>query len=180
MEVSAVIFNKKGSASPTISEISNVTGYSKDALHPAFTVKDELYLEAFKYNFSTLKKELVAQVHNPKSRTSKLLTIPDLKRNRHVDQRVLGACPILYTAIEVDKTNTKMNEQVEQAFSNWKNSILVIIHKGTANNEFKQELNAEELALGIKGNISLAKTFQQHPILKININRLKNSIQENL
>lgn len=184
IEVSADLFNKKGYAGTTISEILNAAGYSKGALYRTFTDKDELSLEAFKYNLTKLKKGLVQHVQSKKSATSKLLAIPDFYRNSHVDQIVPGGCPILNTAIEVDDTNTKMNEVVKQAFSNWKNLILEIIHMGKASNEFKQELKADELALyiiaTIEGSITLAKTFKQKYILNTNMDRLKKKIQESL
>jgi TetR/AcrR family transcriptional repressor of nem operon len=184
IEVSADLFNKKGYAGTAISEILDAAGYSKGALYRTFVDKDELSLEAFKYNLGKLQRGLIQNVHSKKSAISKLLAIPDFYINNRVEQIIPGGCPILNTAIEVDDTNPHMNEVVKQAFSSWKNLIIEIVDMGKSNNEFNQELNAEELAFyivaTIEGSITLAKTFKQNYILNNNMKRLKKNIQESV
>lgn len=184
IEVSADLFNKKGYAGTAISEILNAAGYSKGALYRTFVDKDELSLEAFKYNLGKLQRGLLQHVHSQKSAISKLLAIPDFYIDHRVEQILPGGCPILNTAIEVDDTNPEMNEVVKKAFSNWKNLIIEIVDIGKSNNEFNQKLNAEELAFYIvamiEGSITLAKTYKQKHILDNNMKRLKKNIQESV
>lgn len=184
IEVSADLFNKKGYAGTAISEILDAAGYSKGALYRTFVDKDELSLEAFKYNLGKLQRELIKNIQSHNSAIAKLLAVPDFYIDNRLDQIVPGGCPILNTAIEVDDTNPQMNALVKKAFSNWKNLMVEIIIAGKSNNEFNQELNAEELAFyiiaSIEGSITLAKTFKQKHILHNNMKRLKKNIQESV
>lgn len=182
IEVSADLFNKKGYAGTAISEILKAAGYSKGALYRTFTDKDELSMEAFKFNLSKLQKGLIKNIQLQNSAMAKLLAVPDFYIDGHVEQIVPGGCPILNTAIEVDDTNPQMNEAVKKAFSNWKNLILEIINAGKLNNEFNKDINAEELAFfiiaNIEGSITLAKTYKNKGILNNNMKRLKKYIIE--
>jgi AcrR family transcriptional regulator len=110
IEVSAYLFNKKGYAGTAVSEILEAAGYSKGALYRTFTDKDELSLEAFKFNLNKLQRGLIKNVQSQNSAMTKLLAVPDFYIDGSLDQIVPGGCPILNTAIEVDDTNPKMNE----------------------------------------------------------------------
>lgn len=181
IEVSAGLFNKKGYAGTAVSEILDAAGYSKGALYRTFTDKDELSLEAFKYNLGKLHLGIMQSVNSKKSAMSKLLAIPEFYIDGRVEEIVPGGCPILNTAIEVDDTDPLMNQVVQKAFSNWKKMMVEIIESGKSANEFHQDVNAEELAFyiiaTIEGSITLAKTFKNKHILNANMKRLKITIQ---
>lgn len=183
IEVSAVLFNKKGYAGTAVSEILVEAGYSKGALYRTFTDKDELSLAAFKHNLGKLQHGMVQNIQAEKSAIDKLLAIPNFYINVNLEQLVPGGCPILNTAIEVDDTNSVMNDMVKKAFINWKNMILEIIKDGQANKEFNQELNANEMAFyiiaTIEGSIALAKTFKDKHVLNSNLEQLKKHIRTN-
>lgn len=183
IEVSADLFNKKGYAGTAVSEILEAAGYSKGALYRTFTDKDELSLEAFKYNLGKLQRGLVKNIQSEKSAINKLLAIPNFYLSVSLERFVPGGCPILNTAIEVDDTNPKMNDVVKKAFSNWKNLILEIIVEGQSNKEFNQELNATEMAFyiiaTIEGSIALAKSFKDKSVLNSNMEQLKKHIRTN-
>jgi len=183
IEVSAVLFNKKGYAGTAVSEILVEAGYSKGALYRTFTDKDELSLAAFKHNLGKLQHGMVQNIQAEKSAIDKLLAIPNFYINVNLEQLVPGGCPILNTAIEVDDTNSVMNDVVKKAFINWKNMILEIIKDGQANKEFNQELNANEMAFyiiaTIEGSIALAKTFKNKHVLNSNLEQLKKHIRTN-
>lgn len=183
IEVSAVLFNKKGYAGTAVSEILVEAGYSKGALYRTFTDKDELSLAAFKHNLGKLQHGMVQNIQAEKSAIDKLLAIPNFYINVNLEQLVPGGCPILNTAIEVDDTNSVMNDVVKKAFLSWKNMILEIIKDGQANKEFNQELNANEMAFyiiaTIEGSIALAKTFKDKRVLNSNLEQLKKHIRTN-
>mgnify|MGYP001813432582 CR=1 FL=1 len=183
IEVSADLFNKKGYAGTAVSEILEEAGYSKGALYRTFADKDELSLEALKHNLGKLERGLVKNIQAEKLAIDKLLAIPNFYINVNLEQLVPGGCPILNTAIEVDDTNSVMNDVVKKAFLSWKNMILEIIKDGQANKEFNQELNANEMAFyiiaTIEGSIALAKTFKDKHVLNSNLEQLKKHIITN-
>lgn len=181
IEVSANLFNRKGYAGTAVSEILEATGYSKGALYRTFPSKDALSLEAFKHNLDKLRRGLVQHIQAEKSAIDQLLAIPNFYIKVSIEQLVPGGCPILNTAIEVDDTHPKMNEMVKKAFLNWKNLILEIIEDGKSTKEFKQELDAHEMAFyiiaTIEGSIALAKTFKDKHVLTSNMEQLKTYIR---
>lgn len=182
IEVSARLFNKQGYAGTAVSEILDVAGYSKGALYRTFADKDELSLEAFKYNLDKLKKSILQKVDAQETSISKLLAIPHFYSKNRVGLILPGGCPILNTAIEMDDTNPKMNEVVKHAFSDFKELIVQLIEEGKRKHEFRRNLNGEELAFyiiaTIEGSIALVKTFKKKDILINNMNNLEKHIRE--
>jgi len=181
IEVSADLFNKKGYVGTAVSEILDAAGYSKGALYRTFQDKNELSQVAFEHNLGKLRRGIFQYIDSQESALSKLLAIPDFYASNLVDTLVPGGCPILNTAIEVDDTNPKMNEVVKEAFSGFKNIILEVIKNGKLTNEFKQDLDGEEMALfiiaTIEGSIALAKTFKKKELLSTNMQQLKKHIE---
>jgi AcrR family transcriptional regulator len=180
IRVSADLFNKKGYAGTAVSEILDVAGFSKGALYRTFVDKDELALEAFKHNLGKLRTGIMQNVQSQKTALGRLLAVPDFYATTRLELLVPGGCPILNTAIEVDDTNPKMNEVVKIAFLDFKDIMLEIIEYGKTTNEFKQDLNGEELALyvisTIEGSIAIAKSFKKSEILNTNMKQLKKYI----
>lgn len=56
IEKTAPVFNTKGYAATSLSDITEVTGLSKGSIYGNFDSKDEVVTEAFKYNAALLYK----------------------------------------------------------------------------------------------------------------------------
>ncbi len=174
---SASVFNTYGYAGTSISDVLEVSGYSKGALYNAFKDKEDLFKAVFKYNISILQKAFREQVKNTESARARLLAIPLFYQKNIVDSLLPGGCPILNTAIEADDTNPDLNNLVKGAFDDWKNIVHEIIDKGKESGEFSKNIDAEGIAFfmiaTIEGSIALAKSYKDWSIVSKNMMTLK-------
>nr|WP_288977663.1 TetR/AcrR family transcriptional regulator [uncultured Allomuricauda sp.] len=177
IKTSAVLFNLKGYSGTSISDILNTSGYSKGALYRIFNDKDELSIEAFKFNLSVIQKALNEIVLKEKTAIEKLLAIPRFYRNNLLDKIMLGGCPILNTSIEADDTHEELNSLVNSAFSQWNTSIEKIIESGQETGEFKNSLKAKEISnymiAVIEGTIAMSKSFKDRNLMRTNMTLLE-------
>ena len=142
IEKTAPIFNKKGYAGTSLSDITEATGLTKGSIYGNFKNKDEVAIESFKYNLNQIFEEINNEISVFNSSIDKLLGfIRALKKNaRKTFQN--GGCPILNTATEADDTHKTLKKVVLNAIETWKNSIEVTINEGKNNREIKNTIDA--------------------------------------
>ncbi len=184
IEVSANLFNKKGYAGTSISDILETAGYSKGALYRTFKDKDELSFEAFKYNFKIMKGYLKAAMDSSSSYIDKVLAIPRYYKNYENNKFVAGGCPILNTALESDDTSPELNKYASNAFKDWTYMIEEAIVDGQKYNEINPNVKAGELSAfivaTIEGSIAMQSSMKDRNLMKSNMDILENLIKQQL
>jgi TetR/AcrR family transcriptional repressor of nem operon len=161
IEKSAPIFNKKGYAATTMTDILKATGLAKGGIYGNFTSKDEIALEAFEYSLNKLKDELRVKIKQEKTSVDKLNAILDFFHNYSVSPHTEGGCPILNTAIDSDDSIPFLKERALKGLKELQNSYTHIIEQGIKYGEFKSTLNpseeAELILATIEGGIMMSK-----------------------
>ena len=64
-----------------------------------------------------------------------------------------GGCPVLNTAVDADDTHPMLKQKAADAIMHWKNAIAKLIQKGIGNNEFRPDVDPEQIALTIIATI---------------------------
>jgi TetR/AcrR family transcriptional regulator, transcriptional repressor for nem operon len=105
VEKTAPVFNTKGYAGTSLTDLTMATGLTKGSIYGNFTNKDEVAMAAFDYNLSLLTKGMAAAVAGCKDSIGKLLAMVDFYRSGTKTLLTRGGCPILYTAVEADDTH---------------------------------------------------------------------------
>ncbi|CAD0004715.1 TetR/AcrR family transcriptional regulator [Flavobacterium chungangense] len=161
IEKSAPIFNKLGYAGTSLTDLIQATGLTKGSIYGNFENKDEVALEAFRYNVRKMSHRFKSEMDEKNSYRQKLLVYADIYDCFYSDGFIEGGCPILNTSIEADDTNPVLKLHVKKAFLNWKNTIAGLIEEGQKRGEFKAVHNAEETAFIIlaiiEGAVMIAK-----------------------
>nr|WP_235533069.1 TetR/AcrR family transcriptional regulator [Paenibacillus sp. Leaf72] len=98
----AGLFNTKGYAGTSLSEIMERCNVRKGGIYNHFENKDEIALAAFDYSFMQLKSLLMDAISNKASSTDQLLEICDVYVTLIEQDACEGGCPILNTAVEND------------------------------------------------------------------------------
>jgi len=144
IEASAPIFNKKGYAGTSISDIIEATGLTKGGIYGNFSGKDEIALEVFEYN----KDRLFLTMHEKVSeKTSPLEQLHSFFRSHgRVIRDFPSGCPLLNTAMEADDTHQALHKRVKAAVFIWINYLKKIIKKGIKRGEIKEEIDPEQYA----------------------------------
>jgi AcrR family transcriptional regulator len=161
IERTASIFNTKGYAGTSLNDMTEVTGLTKGSIYGNFKNKDDVALEAFKYNFSNMSNLFSSEMEKRKTYREKLFVYPDLVGNFAETRFPEGGCPVLNTAVESDDTHPILKQQTAFAFNRWKDKIINLLNDGIASNEFNADIKPEQVALTIlallEGGIMIRK-----------------------
>lgn len=161
IEKSAALFNKKGVAGTSISDIIKTTGLTKGSIYGNFRDKEEVALEVFHYNVRNMLGNLYERLNNQGSTVDKLLEYP--KYFREIYEKVFenGGCAILNTSVEVDDTHQELKDVVISIIKRWESQLVEIIEEGKRKSEINFELNSSKYAsifIGtLEGGVMLSK-----------------------
>lgn len=184
LEKTASIFNMKGYAGTSLSDLTEATGLTKGSIYGNFANKDEVALAAFDYNLSLLNTTRAALMANSSGAVDKLLTMAGFYRADFKSSMIAGGCPILNTAIEADDTHPLLKEKVSKAIKAWKKNIETLVSQGIAQKEIKKSVNADSFATSfialIEGGIMMSKVTGNRAMLDNCIDHLEKMIRQEL
>ena len=184
IEKTAPVFNRKGFAGTSLSDLTEATGLTKGSIYGNFANKDEVALAVFDYNLSLLNKGVAAVTAGSASAIEKLLKMAEFYRSEFKQTLTMGGCPILNTAVDADDTHPELKEKVSKSIRAWKKSIETIIQAGIERKEVNASVNsarfASEYIALIEGGIMLSKTTGDASMLYYCIERVKKIIETEL
>ncbi len=184
LEKTAPIFNTKGYAGTSISDLTEATGLTKGSIYGNFANKDEVALAAFDYNLSQLNKSRTAVVAGGSDAIDKLLRMARFYRAEFKTSMIEGGCPILNTAVEADDTHPLLREKASRAIKAWKKNLESIISEGIEKREIKSSANTAEFATEfiaiIEGGVMMSKLTGSRSVLDTCIDRLEKIIMQEL
>jgi len=152
VEKTAPVFNKKGYAGTSISDMTEATGLTKGSIYGNFANKDEVALAAFDYNVKKVTSMVRAEIDKKKTVREKLLVYVDVYSG-NIQGFPEGGCPILNTAVEADDTHEALKKKVVDVILDWKNFIVSLLQTGIEKKEFKEIKDPEQTALSIISTI---------------------------
>lgn len=180
LEKTAPIFNEKGFAGTSLSDLTSATGLTKGSIYGNFENKDEVAIAAFDFNFSTVTAYFKEKIIQTENAIERLLVYPQVYRNFLEIPFLKPGCPILNTATEADDTHPQLKEKAFSALSFWKTSIQNQILRGIKRGEIKQETDPEQFAVIlmslVEGAIMQAKVTDSDVELRISMDFLEKII----
>lgn len=180
IEKTASVFNTKGYAGTSMSDIMSATGLSKGCIYGNFENKDEVAIEAFEYNFRKVTEHMKLRLQATENSIERLLVYPDTYRNYFRYPYLQAGCPILNSATEVDDTHPALKERVIKALDFWRTSLENQIKRGISRGEILQDTKPEEVAVimisMIEGAFMQAKLTGRLTEMKIAMNYLEKII----
>ncbi|HSD05968.1 TetR/AcrR family transcriptional regulator [Flavobacterium sp.] len=184
IEKTASLFNKKGYAGTSLSDMTEATGLTKGSIYGNFKNKEEVVAAVFKYSAGELSKKVEEAVSAENGAYNQLIAFVDFYRNNWSSIFEKGGCSMLNSAIEVDDTMPFMKATVQQSFVNWANKIVKIIDSGIENKEFKKNINPMDYAntfiMLIEGGILLSKMANKPDNLYLALDRIVKIINEEI
>jgi len=153
IERTAEIFNTKGFAGTSLNDMTDVTGLTKGSIYGNFKNKDEVALEAFKFNLRTMNQLFSAEMAKKNTNREKLLVYTEMLSNFSESKFPRGGCPILNTAVESDDTHPELKQRAQKALLGWKDKIVGMLENGMEAGEFKHGLRTEQVAMTILASL---------------------------
>lgn len=182
IEQAAPIFNKKGIAGTSMSDIMEATKLAKGGLYGNFESKEEISLEAYKYLTESLNNEIVKSMEGETSARGKLFALLNFYKNRLFKSNT-GGCPILNFGTEADDTNPLIKQKVNESINRFQGRIANIIKNGHETGEFPKTFNAEMFAVKmfamIEGAILISKVQSNNKNMHLVMDMLKAEIEQN-
>ena len=161
VERTAPIFNVKGYAGTTLSDMTAATGLTKGSVYGNFANKEEVALAAFEHNWSRVQAAVRAAMAKRKSSRDKLLALAGFYADVQSQDFPEGGCPLLNTAVEADDTHPGLRKLAADAFQGWKKNIVSVVEAGVAAKEFRAGIDAEQVAVTliamIEGAVMLSR-----------------------
>lgn len=180
VEKTAPIFNMKGYAGTSITDLTEATGLTKGSIYGNFENKDEVALACFDHNFKQVLTIVEPAMAKETTYRGKLLTYVRIYDDFLHAPFPTGGCPILNTAIEADDTHPALKEKVADAIRRWKDKLTSLIEAGIQAGEFKPNDNVEQFALAmiatIEGAIMITKATGKLNYRAAILNNLANMI----
>ncbi|MEQ9266712.1 MAG: TetR/AcrR family transcriptional regulator [Balneolaceae bacterium] len=156
------MFNKKGYAGTSLSDLTEATGLTKGAIYGNFKNKEALAVEAFKFNVRAIMNEISIQTNKEKRAIDKLYAITNYYRGYYDLTKISGGCPILNVGADTKHINPVLFRLVKSIARKLEGSIAEIISKGIKNGEFRNDLDAKKSARNIysmmEGSVFMAST----------------------
>lgn len=179
IEKTASIFNKKGYTGTYLSDLTNATGLTKGSIYGNFKDKNEVAVEAFKYNYKFQSEKILEKINQIGNSAEKMIAFLGHYKTEFKPIFQNGGCAILNTSVDADDGNDMLKKEVTKSIRSWHKTIVSILEDGIHKNELKNiETNAfvyRMIAL-IEGSIMLAKTLEKPEILIENIDFLQSEI----
>lgn len=146
IQQAAPIFNKKGYAGTSLSDLTSATGLTKGSIYGNFAGKDEVAISAFRYNVQQIIEVFVAGMAQVNSPLEKLRVYPSVYRKLYPAILQQGGCPIMNTAVEADDVHPELRQLVVDTILRWKTSIVSLVEEGIALGEIRRETDANQVA----------------------------------
>ena len=145
VEQSAGVFNRRGFAGTSMSELMAATGLEKGGLYRHFASKEDLAAAAFDYAWETASEPRWRGLDDCPGSVEKLLLL--VKNFVEQPPRTLpGGCPLLNTAVDSDDGNALLRGKARTALDRWRSRIADIVHQGQQTGELRGGLEPAAVA----------------------------------
>lgn len=182
IERTASIFNKKGYAGTSLSDLTGATGLTKGSIYGNFKNKEEVAAEVFDYNSAKVRNQVQERIQKAKTYHDKLLVYAQVYHSFSRGDFPAGGCPILNTAVDADDTNPLLKDKAAKAVVRWKTRIETLVTEGIEAGEFKPGIDTTEVALSmialIEGGIMIAKVTDTPANLDTVLKRVNKLVDE--
>ncbi len=182
VEKTAPIFNMKGYAGTSLTDMTEATGLTKGSIYGNFANKDEVALAAFDHNLKKVSSIIKQEMDKHASIKDKMLVYVNVYENYLKFPFPVGGCPILNTAIDADDTHTGLKQKACDAISGWKNMLVKLVDKGIELKEINKAVNSEQAALTLiammEGAIMISKVTGKAQYRKAIMQSIADMIRE--
>ena len=179
IEQSAAIFNKKGIAGTSISDLMESTKLAKGGIYGNFDSKEEISLEVFDYLTSIVSSALDKATAGKTTAREKLFAILDYYHYSLASSE-MGGCPMLNFGTEADDTNPDLRQRVAKTIKKSQTRIAKVIEEGQGAGEFSKQTDASIFAIKmfamIEGAIFASRVTNNKGVMKTIVDVLKKEI----
>jgi TetR/AcrR family transcriptional repressor of nem operon len=146
IEKAAQVFNRRGFAGASISDLMEATGLEKGGIYRHFESKQELAAAAFDYAWQAVSAPRERGLDERSSSLEKLLLFVQ-NFVGEPPRAVTGGCPLLNTAVDCDDGNPVLRSKARAALSAWRSRIAGLVRSGQQNGELRKTIDPDSVAV---------------------------------
>jgi len=169
IEKTAPVFNRKGFSGTSLADLTEATGLTRGSIYGNFRDKDEVAIEALKYNVNLLVGTFREEQTGCLSAVDRLLAYPRGYRRLYPELYARGGCPLLNTLTDADDTHPLLSRIARRVLRQWKKEIVQTVLDGIANGEIIPDIDpvpfAETVMALMEGGSFLAKSTGEESYL---------------
>lgn len=179
----APLFNTKGVAGTSLSDILEVTKLAKGSLYVHFKDKEDLAHAVVDYHLEHLRKVVETTLAETESAHEKLFKYIDLFMDP-VNPLLAGGCPMLNFGMESDDTDHIIQKKIGSFIDTALRMIYSIIKSGKDSGEFRADWDAKEFSVKmfatIEGGIMMSRIAGDSKAMRVIARALKKEIEDNM
>lgn len=166
----APIFNRRGFAGTSISEILEATSLEKGGLYNHFASKEELAIAAFDYAWTEVNAHFSERLHGTPSGLPYLRAYIDAFQ-AYVERPVVeGGCPLANAALEADDALPFLQERVRAAFAQIQSfvghHVAVAVDRGELTPSVEPGEAADFIIAALQGAMVVARGLRSRQSLR--------------
>jgi TetR/AcrR family transcriptional regulator, transcriptional repressor for nem operon len=146
IEQAAGVFNRKGFAGASLSDVMEATGLQKGGIYRHFGSKEELAAEAFAYAARRMGERFREALEGKRDARERLRAIIAVYERLPLDPPVPGGCPVLSAAVESDYGSSPLRDRVRQALDGLRTLVRQVVERGMARGEIRAGTDPERVA----------------------------------
>jgi AcrR family transcriptional regulator len=182
LERTAPLFNCKGYAGTSLTDLTEVTGLTKGALYGNFASKEDIALDAFRYAMTKVKATAQSKIGNANTCREKLLAMLEFYSEYVFRPPVAGGCPLLNAAVQVDDDQAFMKRIVVKELMQTVEFIEDLLSHGIIAGEFNDQFEPKDLAYiffcSIEGALMFSRAERSVEPMEIIIRHCKNLLDQ--
>lgn len=158
----APIFNRKGYAATSLSDITNATGLTKGAVYGNFDNKETLYLQCFDHLASKIINSLENRVEQAEDPFDGLVQFAYFYKGYYEFTSTFGGCPIVNFGTDSKHLNAQMSEKVQEVMHRIERIMASLIEsgkeQGVIRKNIKGDIYAKRFYSLIQGAVFMSNT----------------------
>jgi TetR/AcrR family transcriptional regulator, transcriptional repressor for nem operon len=181
IEATAPLFNAKGFAGTSLTDLCKATGLTKGALYGNFESKEELAIAGFQHAIEKMRFHARMRVDAENGFKDKLIGLLQFFAQYVLNPPVKGGCPLLNTAVEADDYRVSMRKAVTKELEEMIAFMVSLLDKGKKAGEFRTTIKSREQALfffcAIEGAIMFSRVSASDEAMRVVIKNIKSTIE---
>lgn len=161
LKKSGILFNTQGYKATSISNITDLTGFTKGAIYKHFKDKEDLERESLRHLSEQMYEKVRTVIKTEPTAGKKLRAVFRFFESYITNPPLKGGCPLLNAAIEADDSNPVLRREALRTLTVLRESLLAILENGIQHKQLKDDLNKEFLATliiaSLEGAIMMGK-----------------------
>jgi AcrR family transcriptional regulator len=182
IEKAAPIFNSKGAAGTSISDIMEATQLAKGGVYGNFNTKDDILIAAFDHIAGTLKAKLAGITAPEPTIRGKFEALFTFYSSYPLHPFIAGGCPILNFGVDADDTHPQLRKRVSKLIAYFHDRIVRLVTAGIERGEFGPHWDAQRFAVKmftmLEGATLVSRVNNNNKQMKMVVDILREELEQ--